>query len=168
MVRIPLELLRIVLHQAEKLFTVEELFKLRLVSRTFNEETLFIVYTARRPKNQSWIINKNTWLGIPWSLKRQYLLFKIRWYKSEPMIFSYLFLAVVEREMAAQNIDLENKNVNKELNEELLKFVMYFQLTLIWVVTHKLGEFAFLKDRVAMTLETKVDTHVARVCRAVL
>jgi len=53
--RIPLELLRIVLHQAEKLFTVDELFKLRLVSRTFNEETLFIV--VYRPASQKPIVH---------------------------------------------------------------------------------------------------------------
>ena len=166
--RIPLELLRIVLRQAEKLLTTEELFKLRLVSKMFNQETLFLVYTARRSEDQPCIVNKDTWLGIPWSLKRQYLLFKIKWYKSEPMMFSYLFLAVVEREMVARNIDTENENAKKELIEELLKFVMHFQPNLIWVVTHKLGEFGFLKDRFAVTSETRIDTHVARVCRIVL
>jgi hypothetical protein len=166
--RIPLELLRVILHQAEKLLTTEELFNLRLVSKTFNQETLFVVYTARRSEDQPCIINEHTWPSMPSNLKRQYLLFKIKSYKSEPMMFSYLFLAVVEREMAARNIDIENENAKKELIEELLKFVMHFQRSLFWVVTHKLGEFGSLKDKFAVISEMRIDTHFARVCRIIL
>ncbi|KAF2869237.1 hypothetical protein BDV95DRAFT_609464 [Massariosphaeria phaeospora] len=144
--RLPLEIVRLVISQAEKQFTLAQLFKLRLANRTFDEEVLYVVFTGRcRSNDEPCVINQKSWDGLPWSLQRKYLSFKVQMYNAEPSIFAYLFQPVLEEEMRAREISADDNEAKSGLTTELLRIPMH-QKDLVWIVAHESTDFDNLKN----------------------
>ncbi|KAJ4296861.1 hypothetical protein N0V90_006909 [Kalmusia sp. IMI 367209] len=127
--RIPLELLRIVIIQAEIQLTWIELLQLRLVNSIFDQEILSRLFSDKRPADEPRFINANVWSAVPQSLREKYLRFRLRRKSAEPSLFAYLFVPVYERRLADLGLEEDKEVEREEVLNQLLRFVTHNRQT---------------------------------------
>ncbi|KAF2115957.1 hypothetical protein BDV96DRAFT_61557 [Lophiotrema nucula] len=110
--RVPLEVLRLVLRWAEAGFSLEELFDVRLVSKLLNEETISIAFTSGR-LDRTLRSQSNLWRCCPPTLQRTYLYLRVNYHWKYPSIFSTLLSRSIE--MRATNKGVNDDPIVKEL-----------------------------------------------------
>ncbi|KAF2250361.1 hypothetical protein BU26DRAFT_564217 [Trematosphaeria pertusa] len=147
--RIPLEILRIILtyaaRQDRSRAARTTIFKLRLVSRTFDEEILSLYFSNKRLKDAPRLVTTNTWSSLPWEISRKFLYFRIRWSHLEPSLFAYLFLPVLERQEKGLGIAEDDSIRRNLLLREWLELPLHDK-KMAYVVAHKDARFECLVD----------------------
>lgn len=161
---IPLEILWEILVLYEQNNPIKELLRLRLVSSKlqpsslgtflltqyqglFNDRVLSKVFTSHRSSDEECILDAQSWKVIPWSLKQQYLQYKIARFKNEPTFFAYLFIPVLERTMAVRGIAEDDITGKDDITNELLGILKYSNLQGTARFLHHHSDFKFIVDK---------------------
>jgi hypothetical protein len=161
---IPLEILWEILVLYEQNNSTKELLRLRLVSSKlqpssldtcfltqfqglFNDRVLSKVFTSHRSSDEECIIDAQSWKVIPWSLKQQYLQYKIARFKNEPTFFAYLFIPVLERTMAVRGIIEDDITGKDDVANELLGILKFSSMQGTARFLHHHSDFKFIVDK---------------------
>jgi hypothetical protein len=161
---IPLEVLWEILVLYEQTNSTKELLRLRLVSSKlqscfldtflltqaqglFNDQVLSKVFTSHRSSDEECIVNSQSWKVIPWSLKKQYLQYKIARFKNEPTFFAYLFVPVLKRTMAVRGITEDDVTGKYDVANELLGILRFSNLQGSARFLHHHSDFEFIVNK---------------------
>ncbi|KAF2677443.1 hypothetical protein K458DRAFT_395941 [Lentithecium fluviatile CBS 122367] len=112
------------------------MLQLRLVNATFDQEVLAALFSDRRPQGRARFMHGSNYHTAPPTLQQKYLRFRLRLHVTEPSLFAYLFLPVLERRLADLGISPDEEDRREAVLDELLRFVMHGEEA-GWVVAHK-------------------------------
>lgn len=118
-----------------------------IVAAVFDNEILESLFSNRRPPDESRLINGNTWDTAPPRLRKKYTLFRLKLHTAEPSIFAYLFLPLYERRLTELGIAEDEEETRTAVLNELLQIPQH-DLTLAWIIAHKIAKFPMVEYRV--------------------
>jgi hypothetical protein len=185
--QLPLELLWDILVFYEQENSTKELLHLRLVSsklnflcaeclennaltypqESLNHQVLSKVFTSHRRLYEECIINPQSWSKMPWSLKQQYLRYKIARFENEPTFFAYVLIPVMELTMKARGITEDDLIGKENTIDDLLEILKHFRLQGTARFLHQHSDFEFIADKELEILSrmTARDFPTGETCR---